>query len=77
MEWAKQVGLIADLSARGLGVRIARFALILDDLVVKYLGVCAVCRDIVEVLKRTFVLQVEPAPGAVTVSGADVVLSKL
>ncbi|KAF9066718.1 Redoxin [Rhodocollybia butyracea] len=58
VEWAKQVGLIADLSARGLGVRIARFALILDDLVVKYLGV-------------------EPAPGAVTVSGADVVLSKL
>ena len=34
------MGLDVDLSAAGLGVRTARYAIIVDDLVVKYVGVC-------------------------------------
>ena len=39
--WTKQLGLTVDLSGAGigLGVRTARFALIIDDLKVTYLGV--------------------------------------
>jgi len=37
--WSKQLGLTLDLSAAGLGLRTARYAIILDDLVVKYLEV--------------------------------------
>ncbi|KAF9060404.1 1-Cys peroxiredoxin isozyme [Rhodocollybia butyracea] len=39
VEWSKALGLTLDLSAAGLGVRTARYALILDDLVVKYVDV--------------------------------------
>lgn len=38
--WSQQLGLVQDLSAPGLGIRTARYAMIIDDLVVKYLGVC-------------------------------------
>jgi alkyl hydroperoxide reductase 1 len=40
-EWSKKVGLTLDLSGAGLGlgVRTGRYALIIDDLVVKYVGV--------------------------------------
>jgi alkyl hydroperoxide reductase 1 len=37
--WSKQLGLTIDLSAAGMGLRTGRYAMILDDLVVKYLGV--------------------------------------
>ena len=39
--WTKQLGLTVDLSGAGigLGVRTARFALVVDDLKVPYLGV--------------------------------------
>ncbi|KAF7800079.1 hypothetical protein EIP86_011322 [Pleurotus ostreatoroseus] len=39
--WSKELGLTVDLSGAGigLGVRTTRYALVLDDLVVKYLGV--------------------------------------
>jgi len=37
--WSKQLGLTQDLSAKGLGIRTKRYALILDDLKVTYLGV--------------------------------------
>ncbi|CAA7270351.1 unnamed protein product [Cyclocybe aegerita] len=38
-KWSKSIGLDKDLTAVGLGIRTARYALILDDLVVKYVGV--------------------------------------
>ncbi|OCH91775.1 Redoxin [Obba rivulosa] len=38
-EWSKTLGLTADLSAIGFGTRTARYAIVLDDLKVKYLGV--------------------------------------
>jgi peroxiredoxin len=38
-EYAQQLGLTLDLSAAGLGTRSARFALVAEDGVVKYLGV--------------------------------------
>jgi len=38
-KWSKSIGLDIDLSARGFGIRTARYALVLDDLVVKYIGV--------------------------------------
>jgi peroxiredoxin len=37
--WAKAVGLTADLSERGLGVRSARYAMLVDDGVVKALNI--------------------------------------
>ncbi|TFK67793.1 Redoxin [Pluteus cervinus] len=37
-EWSQSLGLSLDLTARGLGVRTERYALIIDDLVVKYVG---------------------------------------
>jgi len=36
--WSKELGLSVDLTARGLGVRTARYALIIDDLTVQYVG---------------------------------------
>jgi len=38
-EWAKGLGLSLDLTARGLGIRTTRFAMILDDLKVTYIGI--------------------------------------
>ncbi|TFK36225.1 peroxiredoxin [Crucibulum laeve] len=38
-KWSKSIGLEKDLTALGLGIRTGRYALVLDDLVVKYLGV--------------------------------------
>ncbi|KAF8550129.1 Redoxin [Imleria badia] len=38
-DWSKSIGLSLDLSAKGLGVRTNRYALILDDLVVKHIRV--------------------------------------
>ncbi|KAI6100361.1 thioredoxin-dependent peroxidase [Pisolithus sp. B1] len=38
-EWSKAMGLTVDLSHVGFGLRTARYAIVLDDLVVKYLGV--------------------------------------
>ena len=37
--WSKQLGLTLDLSAAGMGIRTARYAMIVDNLVVKYLEV--------------------------------------
>ncbi|EJT99725.1 thioredoxin-dependent peroxidase [Dacryopinax primogenitus] len=37
--WTDQLGLSQDLTERGMGKRTKRFALILDDLKVKYIGV--------------------------------------
>jgi len=38
-EWSKSLGLSLDLTSKGMGIRTARYALILDDLVVKYVEV--------------------------------------
>lgn len=38
-KWSKSIGLDKDLSAIGFGTRTERYALIIDDLVVKYIGV--------------------------------------
>ncbi|KAF9223063.1 1-Cys peroxiredoxin isozyme [Gyrodon lividus] len=38
-EWSAKLGLSLDLSHRGFGTRTARYAVILDDLVVKYIKV--------------------------------------
>ena len=37
-KWSKSIGLDKDLSAIGFGTRTDRYALVLDDLNVKYLG---------------------------------------
>ncbi|TFK18858.1 thioredoxin-dependent peroxidase [Coprinopsis marcescibilis] len=37
--WSKKLGLEKDLTANGMGVRTARYALVLENNVVKYLGV--------------------------------------
>ena len=39
LDWLKPNDLSLDLTSRGMGVRSKRFAMLLDDLVVKYLGV--------------------------------------
>ncbi|GAA99103.1 uncharacterized protein L969DRAFT_49595 [Mixia osmundae IAM 14324] len=39
LTWLKEAGLTVDLSAVGFGVRSARFAMIIDDLKVAYIGV--------------------------------------
>ena len=38
-KWSKSIGLDKDLSAIGFGTRTDRYALVLDDLKVKYIGV--------------------------------------
>ncbi|KDQ51864.1 hypothetical protein JAAARDRAFT_62226 [Jaapia argillacea MUCL 33604] len=38
-EWSASLGLTIDLNARGLGIRTNRYAMIIDDLVVKYVEV--------------------------------------
>jgi len=38
-KWSKSIGLEKDLSAIGFGIRTDRYALIIDNLVVKYVGV--------------------------------------
>ncbi|KAF8154488.1 thioredoxin-dependent peroxidase [Crassisporium funariophilum] len=38
-KWSKEIGLEKDLTAAGMGIRTARYALVLEDLVVKYVGV--------------------------------------
>jgi alkyl hydroperoxide reductase 1 len=37
--WSDSLGLSMDLTSRGLGIRTARYAMIIDDLVVKYVEV--------------------------------------
>ncbi|PPQ80125.1 hypothetical protein CVT25_001424 [Psilocybe cyanescens] len=37
-QWNKKLGLTLDLTDKGLGLRTARYALIIDDLVIKYFG---------------------------------------
>lgn len=38
-EWSKSIGLSLDLTDKGLGIRTTRYALILEDLVVKHIQV--------------------------------------
>ena len=38
-KWSKSIGLDKDLSHRGFGVRTERYALVLENNVVKYIGV--------------------------------------
>jgi len=38
-KWSNSIGLDKDLSSFGLGTRTWRYALVIDDLVVKYVGV--------------------------------------
>ena len=37
--WSTSLGLQLDLTEKGFGIRTGRFAIILDDLVIKYIGV--------------------------------------
>jgi len=75
--WSDSLGLSMDLTDRGLGIRTARYGMIIDDLVVKYVEVrifpakASSSKD-----SDGWRTQVEPAPG-VTVSGADAILAKL
>ena len=62
-KWAASLGLDKDLSAAGLGHRTWRFAIVIDDLVVKYLGVrdrlfCAAFADHDNVLNRSSLVPV-------------------
>jgi peroxiredoxin len=38
-EWSKVLGLQIDLTEKGFGLRTGRFAIIVDNLVIKYIGV--------------------------------------
>ncbi|KAF8962095.1 thioredoxin-dependent peroxidase [Flammula alnicola] len=38
-KWSKQIGHVLDLTEKGLGIRTGRYAIIIDNLVVKYIGV--------------------------------------
>lgn len=38
-KWSSALGLSLDLTERGLGIRTNRYAMIIDDLELKYLGV--------------------------------------
>ncbi|KAG9309615.1 Redoxin-domain-containing protein [Chiua virens] len=38
-EWSKKLGLSIDLSSKGMGIRTGRYALVLDNLVVKHVAV--------------------------------------
>lgn len=61
---------------RGMGVRSARYALVIDDLKVTYVGVCPMNSYEKQSTYFSMFFQLEPAPG-VTVSGADAILAKL
>jgi alkyl hydroperoxide reductase 1 len=37
-QWSTELGLSVDLTARGMGIRTGRWAIILDDLKVTYVG---------------------------------------
>ncbi|TFK47285.1 Redoxin [Heliocybe sulcata] len=38
-QWSASMGLSVDMSSRGFGTRTNRYALVIDDLVIKYIGV--------------------------------------
>ncbi|KZT55904.1 thioredoxin-dependent peroxidase [Calocera cornea HHB12733] len=42
-EWSAKLGLELDLTSRGMGMRTKRYALILDDLKITYVGVSDLC----------------------------------
>ena len=46
-EWSGKMGLSMDLSARGFGkgLRTARYAMIINDLKIEYLGVSSIVHD--------------------------------
>lgn len=78
--WSKELGLTVDLSGAGigLGTRTTRYALVLDDLVVKYLGVSdSDFSKLFSPSDASLQYQVEPDPTQVTVSGAEHVLAAL
>ena len=37
--WSGSLGLQLDLTAKGFGIRTGRYAIVVDDLVIKYIGV--------------------------------------
>ena len=81
-KWSAQLGLSQDLSAVDFGTRTKRYALIIDDLKVTYVGVCHpypplhVRRPFKHLKLSRFLCQVETERG-VTVSGADAVIAAL
>ena len=71
------MGLSQDLSAVDFGTRTKRYALIIDDLKVTYLGVRARSLPEPDRSMLTAHVQVEEDPTQVTVSGAEAVLAAL
>ena len=75
--WSKSLGLDLDLTAVGLGIRTGRFAIVVDDLIIKYIGVRLYLMSGRSFrLTTLFTCQAEPGRD-VTVSGADAVLAAL
>lgn len=78
--WTKELGLDIDLSwfasGAGLGQRSTRYALIIDDLVIKYIGVSAT-GHLCNIITHNYIWQVEENPTKVTVSSVDAVLAAL
>lgn len=70
------MGLDKDLSAVGFGLRTERYALVIDDLVVKYVGVSTLKKTYYYKCSTSLKIEskVESGPG-VTVAGADAVLA--
>ena len=77
-KWSSQLGLSQDLSAVDFGTRTKRYALVIDDLKVTYVGVCfCPSRECFKVdMACVSVYQVE-TERVVSVSGADAVLAAL
>jgi alkyl hydroperoxide reductase 1 len=77
-KWSKSIGLDKDLSGIGFGIRTERYAMILENNVVKYIGV-SICFSIKNQYpfhtSLNSKLKVEPGAG-VTVAGVDAVLAK-
>ena len=80
--WSKTLGLHLDLTDKELGVRTGRFAIVVDDLTIKYIKVRSnlISGGSFRLMRCRrfffFACQAEPGPG-VTVSGADAVLAAL
>jgi peroxiredoxin len=79
---SKALGATVDLSSMGFGIRGARYALVADDLKIKYFEVsCRFQRKVINIhtcLPRLFsFLQTESSPAEVSVTSAETVLGKL
>lgn len=58
-KWSKSIGLEKDLSSIGFGIRTARYALVIDDLVVTYVGVSDIWNNIFHIAPTSLMLNLK------------------